>query len=222
MLGGNRDLKEVTGKAFCSVETFGLTPDCDWCAGDILWHDDATEFRVTYRGSEVARIRIPGRQHTTFSMRSPPPLSPMGEALNARPLRKLSPHFKACGAAWKSRAKRMACLWLRISPTIQQRFGSRWRPLVLAGRLGEFGQRLSLDRTPCAASFSRTLCQTRSPLQMAFSLAPLTGRSYFPMKIVSLPKQSRRPLRERGRMDGNGFCFQCGNRGLSGECSQIR
>ena len=36
-----------------------FTPECDWCAGDIAWHDDATEFRVAYRGNEVARIRIP-------------------------------------------------------------------------------------------------------------------------------------------------------------------
>jgi len=57
--GESRELKEVAAKAFCPVETFGLTPDCDWCAGDILWHDSATEFRVAYRGNEVARIRIP-------------------------------------------------------------------------------------------------------------------------------------------------------------------
>lgn len=57
--GESADLKEVTSKAFCPVETFGLAPDCDWYAGDILWHDSATEFRVVFRGSEVTRIRIP-------------------------------------------------------------------------------------------------------------------------------------------------------------------
>jgi len=57
--GESEDLKEVTAKAFCPVETFGFTPQCDWCAGDIVWHDEATEFRVAYRGREVARIRIP-------------------------------------------------------------------------------------------------------------------------------------------------------------------
>ena len=41
------------------METFGLSPECDWCAGDIAWHDQATEFRVAHRGNEVARIRIP-------------------------------------------------------------------------------------------------------------------------------------------------------------------
>ncbi len=57
--GESPELKEVTAKAFCKVETFGLTPDCDWCAGDIAWHDEATEFRVARRGQEVARIHIP-------------------------------------------------------------------------------------------------------------------------------------------------------------------
>ncbi len=41
------------------METFGLTADCDWCAGDIQWQDDATEFRVAYRGKEVTRVRTP-------------------------------------------------------------------------------------------------------------------------------------------------------------------
>jgi UDP-N-acetylmuramate: L-alanyl-gamma-D-glutamyl-meso-diaminopimelate ligase len=56
--GGSAALKDVTAKAYCPVETFGLTPDCDWCAGDIQWHDQATEFRVVYRSKSVARIRI--------------------------------------------------------------------------------------------------------------------------------------------------------------------
>jgi UDP-N-acetylmuramate: L-alanyl-gamma-D-glutamyl-meso-diaminopimelate ligase len=57
--GESRELKEVTANAFCPVETFGLTSDCDWCAGDIVWRDEASEFRVAHRGREVARIRIP-------------------------------------------------------------------------------------------------------------------------------------------------------------------
>jgi len=57
--GDSSELKAVVANAFCAVESFGLTPECDWCAGDILWHDQATEFRARYRGNEVARIRIP-------------------------------------------------------------------------------------------------------------------------------------------------------------------
>src|SRR5277367_6468549 len=59
MLGESDELREAVSKAFCTVETFGLTADCDWCAGDILWHDSATEFRVVYKGGEVTRIRMP-------------------------------------------------------------------------------------------------------------------------------------------------------------------
>lgn len=57
--GESSSLREVSAKAFCPVETFGFARDCDWTAGDILWHDNATEFRVAFRGGEVARIRIP-------------------------------------------------------------------------------------------------------------------------------------------------------------------
>jgi UDP-N-acetylmuramate: L-alanyl-gamma-D-glutamyl-meso-diaminopimelate ligase len=57
--GGSADLREVVQKAFCAVETFGFGPDCDWTAGDISWHDEATQFRVALRGNEVTRIRIP-------------------------------------------------------------------------------------------------------------------------------------------------------------------
>lgn len=57
--GESADLRECVKKALCPVETFGLTADNDWCAGDILWHDSATEFRVAFKGNEIARIRMP-------------------------------------------------------------------------------------------------------------------------------------------------------------------
>jgi UDP-N-acetylmuramate: L-alanyl-gamma-D-glutamyl-meso-diaminopimelate ligase len=57
--GESPELRETAAKAFCPLETFGLTPECNWYAGDILWQDSATEFRVVFRGSEVTRIRIP-------------------------------------------------------------------------------------------------------------------------------------------------------------------
>lgn len=57
--GESPELREVSAKAFCPVETFGFTAECDWAAGDIQWHDNATEFRVAFRRREVARIRIP-------------------------------------------------------------------------------------------------------------------------------------------------------------------
>lgn len=57
--GESGELKEVAAKAFCRVESFGLTPDCDWFAGDLAWHDEATGFRVVNRGREVGRFQIP-------------------------------------------------------------------------------------------------------------------------------------------------------------------
>ena len=57
--GESDELRQTVAKAFCPVESFGLTAECDWCAGDIQWHDDATEFRVAYRGREVTRVRTP-------------------------------------------------------------------------------------------------------------------------------------------------------------------
>jgi len=59
MFGESAELKDVTAKAFCPVETFGFTAESDWCAGDIQWLDDATEFRVAYKGNEVTRVRTP-------------------------------------------------------------------------------------------------------------------------------------------------------------------
>jgi UDP-N-acetylmuramate: L-alanyl-gamma-D-glutamyl-meso-diaminopimelate ligase len=57
--GESPELRETVTKAFCPVETFGLTSECDWCAGDIQWHDEATEFRVAFHGKEVTRVRTP-------------------------------------------------------------------------------------------------------------------------------------------------------------------
>src|ERR1700685_3267211 len=57
--GESEELKRAVAKAFCPVETFGLTAESDWCAGDVQWHDDATEFRVAFRGREITRARTP-------------------------------------------------------------------------------------------------------------------------------------------------------------------
>jgi UDP-N-acetylmuramate: L-alanyl-gamma-D-glutamyl-meso-diaminopimelate ligase len=57
--GESKELKDVTGKAFCPVETFGLTPECDWRASDLVWDESVTKFRVGFRGKEVMHVRIP-------------------------------------------------------------------------------------------------------------------------------------------------------------------
>ena len=57
--GEAENLVACTKKAFCAVETYGLTPQMHWHAGDIEWRDNMTHFRVAHRGREVAQIRIP-------------------------------------------------------------------------------------------------------------------------------------------------------------------
>ncbi|HWG57581.1 MAG TPA: UDP-N-acetylmuramate:L-alanyl-gamma-D-glutamyl-meso-diaminopimelate ligase [Candidatus Acidoferrales bacterium] len=57
--GESPAVRDAAAKAFCPVETFGCAPDCDWQAAGVAWHDGATQFRVAYRGAEVARIRTP-------------------------------------------------------------------------------------------------------------------------------------------------------------------
>lgn len=53
------NLVACTQNAFCAVETYGLTPEMDWCAGDIEWRDGMTHFRAMHHGAEAARIRMP-------------------------------------------------------------------------------------------------------------------------------------------------------------------
>ena len=57
--GESDEVRRCAEKAFCPVETYGFSADCDWSAGDLLWEDNMTAFRVAYRGKEVARIRTP-------------------------------------------------------------------------------------------------------------------------------------------------------------------
>ncbi len=63
--GESPTLKAAVAKAFCPVETFGLAPECDWYAGDLLWHDNATEFRVglSRQGSHAHPYALAGRHN---------------------------------------------------------------------------------------------------------------------------------------------------------------
>ncbi|MGB6877532.1 MAG: Mur ligase family protein, partial [Candidatus Acidiferrales bacterium] len=56
--GEAENLVACTRKAFCSVETYGLSPEMDWCAGDIEWREGMTHFRGVHQGKEAARIRM--------------------------------------------------------------------------------------------------------------------------------------------------------------------
>ena len=57
--GESEEARRCTERAFCKVETYGLSGECDWSAGDLLWEDNLTAFRVAHNGREVARIRTP-------------------------------------------------------------------------------------------------------------------------------------------------------------------
>jgi len=57
--GEGEEVRRCAGKALCGVETYGLSSEMDWSAGDLLWEDGMTHFRVAYRGKEVARLRVP-------------------------------------------------------------------------------------------------------------------------------------------------------------------
>lgn len=57
--GEAENLVACTKKAFCTVVSYGLTPEMDWCAGDIEWRDGMTYFRAVHHGREAAQIRMP-------------------------------------------------------------------------------------------------------------------------------------------------------------------
>ena len=57
--GESPAVRGVVGKALCPVETYGFSPDNDWVAGDVEFRDEATHFRVAFRGAERARITLP-------------------------------------------------------------------------------------------------------------------------------------------------------------------
>jgi UDP-N-acetylmuramate: L-alanyl-gamma-D-glutamyl-meso-diaminopimelate ligase len=55
-------------KALCPVETYALTSDADWRAGDIEFVEGESHFRVSFRGREVARVRTPlGGRHNVLN-----------------------------------------------------------------------------------------------------------------------------------------------------------
>ena len=57
--GDSPTVRQAVAQAFCPVETYGLAGGNDWIAGDIAFVDEATHFRVAWRGEERARVRLP-------------------------------------------------------------------------------------------------------------------------------------------------------------------
>ena len=57
--GDSATVTACVERAFCPVETYGLSGDTDWVAGDLEFVEGATQFRVARRGEQIARLRLP-------------------------------------------------------------------------------------------------------------------------------------------------------------------
>lgn len=55
---GSETVRGVVEKAVCPVETYGFGAGADWLAGDLEITQGETQFRVSHRGAEVARLRM--------------------------------------------------------------------------------------------------------------------------------------------------------------------
>lgn len=56
--GESETVRGVVQKALCRVETYGFSPGVDWLAGDVDFSQGETHFRVSHRGTEVARVSM--------------------------------------------------------------------------------------------------------------------------------------------------------------------
>lgn len=56
--GESKTVRAAVEKAFCPVETYGFHAGADWLAGDVEFTGGEMRFRVSRRGTELARIRM--------------------------------------------------------------------------------------------------------------------------------------------------------------------
>jgi len=54
----NSTVAQCVAKAFCPVETYGLSDETEWVAGDVEFTEGATHFRIARRGQEIVRVRM--------------------------------------------------------------------------------------------------------------------------------------------------------------------
>ena len=57
--GESPAVRDAVAKAFCPIETYGLSGDTDWLAGDLEFTEGFTCFRAARHGVEIARVRMP-------------------------------------------------------------------------------------------------------------------------------------------------------------------
>lgn len=56
--GESETVRGVVQNALCGVETYGFSSGVDWLAGDVEFSQGETHFRVSHRGTEVARVSM--------------------------------------------------------------------------------------------------------------------------------------------------------------------
>ncbi len=185
--GESPQVKAAVAKAFCPVETFGLSADCDWYAGDILWHDQATEFRVVYRGNEVTRIRMPvAGRHNVLDALAATALA-FGRGVECQAIEQAFATFKSVRRRMEVKGEANGILVVEdfahhptaIRLTLE---GARTR---WPGR--RIWAAIEPVPTPCAARFFRMRCPKPSRPPIACSLARSIARSFSPKKSACRP-----------------------------------
>jgi UDP-N-acetylmuramate: L-alanyl-gamma-D-glutamyl-meso-diaminopimelate ligase len=55
----DNNIKDILGHASCEVETYGLTPQADWCADGYRFEAGVGCFTLSHKGRELGTIRLP-------------------------------------------------------------------------------------------------------------------------------------------------------------------
>jgi len=193
-------VREVASKAFCPVETYGFTTECDWQAGDILWHDNATEFRVAHRGKEVARIRMPiaGKHNVMDALAAAAIAHGRGVAREA---------IEKAMATFQSVRRRMEIKGEAGGVLVVEDFAHHPTAIQLtleAARTRWPGRRLWAAIEPRSNTMRRKIFQDVLPETLSFADAIVIGPVNRPDKLADddrlSPESIADSLRKRGRI----------------------
>ncbi len=66
---GDPNIKDVTGKVPCDMESYGFSSSADWVIADYQWDSGAGRFRLLHKGKKVGEFSLPmtGRQNALNS-----------------------------------------------------------------------------------------------------------------------------------------------------------
>jgi len=64
------NVREIAAEARCCVQSYGLSPDCDWTFGNVQMERGLTTFSPIFRGTELGQlaVRLPGRHNCLNSL----------------------------------------------------------------------------------------------------------------------------------------------------------